>query len=93
MQQRDVVVNAAVGLHARPAANLVQTAMGFKAAVFVEKAGRKVNAKSLLSVLSLGVKAGETVAVHADGIDEAEALAAIEQLAATNFGEPGLKGV
>jgi phosphotransferase system HPr (HPr) family protein len=93
MQQLDILVHASVGLHARPAANLVQAAMGFKANIAVVKGGRKVNAKSLLSILSLGVKAGEHVAFEADGVDEAEALAAIGQLAATNFGEPGRKGV
>jgi phosphocarrier protein len=92
MQQLEVVVQSAVGLHARPAANLVQTALAFQSNIFVEKAGRKVSAKSLLSVLSLGVKAGERVAVHADGADETEALAAIGALAANHFGEYG-KGV
>lgn len=89
MQQLEVIVRTQVGLHARPAANLVQTAMTFKADIFVEKGGRRVSAKSLLSVLSLGVKAGEHLAVQADGVDEAEALAAIGLLAANHFGEPG----
>lgn len=87
MRKLEVVVSAPVGLHARPAASLVQTAMAFQSSIYVEKGGRRVNAKSLLSVLSLGVKAGESVAVHADGADEAEALAAIGRLAANNFGE------
>lgn len=93
MRQLELTVRTPVGLHARPAANLVQTAMAFQAEIFVEKGGRKVNAKSLLSVLSLGVKAGERVAVQAHGVDEEAALAAIEQLAASNFGESGVKGV
>lgn len=93
LQQLEVVVSASVGLHARPAANLVQIAMSFKSDICVEKAGRKVSAKSLLSVLSLGVRAGERVAVEANGVDESEALAAIGRLAANNFGEPGSKGV
>ncbi|HYG60149.1 MAG TPA: HPr family phosphocarrier protein [Symbiobacteriaceae bacterium] len=93
MQQLEVVVNASVGLHARPAANLVHTALSFTSSIFVEKGGRRVSAKSLLSVLSLGVKAGERVAVQADGADETEALAAISKLAARNFGEPDAKGV
>lgn len=93
MQQLAVTVNSPVGLHARPAANLVQTARGFTAEILVEKSGRKVSAKSLLSVLSLGVKAGEQVAFHFDGADETAALAAIGRLAASNFGEPGGKGV
>lgn len=91
MQLLEVTVLSPVGLHARPAANLVQTAKAFQSEIFVEKSGRKVSAKSLLSVLSLGVKSGERVAIHADGADETEALAAIGQLAANNFGEA--KGV
>ena len=91
MQLLEVTVNSPVGLHARPAANLVQTAKNFVSEIFVEKAGKKVSAKSLLSVLSLGVKAGERVAIGAVGVDEAEALAAIGQLAANDFGEA--KGV
>lgn len=87
MRQLEVTVIASVGLHARPAANLVQAARGFQAEIFLEKGGRRVNAKSLLSVLALGVKSGEQVAVVADGVDEAEALAAIGRLAASNFGE------
>lgn len=93
MQQLDVTVTAPVGLHARPAANLVQTAVAFQAEIQIEKGARRVSAKSLLSVLSLGVKAGERIAFHADGIDEAEALAAISRLAASHFGEHVEKGV
>ena len=88
MQQLEVTVNTPVGLHARPAANLVQTALAFKADIFVEKGGRKANAKSILSILSLGVHAGERVSFQADGADEIEALAAIETLVANHFGEP-----
>lgn len=85
MQQLEVTVTSPVGLHARPAANLVQAARGFRAEIFLEKGGRRANAKSLLSVLALGVKAGEQVAVLADGADEAEALAVIGRLAASRF--------
>ena len=89
MQQLEVTVHSAVGLHARPAANLVQTAKGFAADIFVEKAGKKVSAKSLLSVLSLAVKAGERVCFHISGADETAALAALDHLATNNFGEHG----
>lgn len=91
VQQLEVTVQAAVGLHARPAANLVQTAKAFQSDITVAKGGRKVSAKSLLSVLSLAVKFGERVAIEANGIDEAAALDAISQLAANDFGEA--KGV
>ncbi len=88
MQQMEITVANAVGLHARPAAVLVQTAKAFEADIAVEKAGRKVSAKSLISVLSLAVKNGERIAVYADGVDEAAALDAIRQLAANHFHEP-----
>ena len=91
MQLLEVTIQTAVGLHARPAANLVQTAKAFQSDITVEKGGRKVNAKSLLSVLSLGVKSGERVAIKAEGSDETAALNAISQLAANDFGEA--KGV
>ena len=87
MQQLEVTIQTPVGLHARPAANLVQTAKAFQSDIILEKAGRKVSAKSLLSVLSLAVKSGERVAFLVNGSDEADALAAISQLAANDFGE------
>lgn len=93
IERLEVVVNSAVGLHARPAANLVQTAMAFKAHVFVEKEGRRANAKSMLSILSLGVHAGERVTFLSEGVDAAEALAAIDALAGNDFGEAVRKGV
>lgn len=92
MKQLEIAVNTTSGLHARPAANLVQTAIGFQSDVYVIKDGRRANAKSMISLLALGVAAGESVAIHADGMDEAEAIAAITQLAARNFGETEHKG-
>lgn len=92
MRQLEVTVTNPAGLHARPAANLVQTAMSFQANIMVEKGGRRVSAKSMLSVLSLGVHQGEQVMIHLDGVDEDEALAAINTLAERNFGEPVRKG-
>ena len=76
-----------VGLHARPATFFIQKANEFKSSIWIELGDRKVNAKSLLGVLSLGVVKGGEINIIADGEDEAEALAALLHLVETNFGE------
>ena len=63
-----------VDLHARPAAHFVRTALGFRSHIEVLAGGREANAKSLLSVLALGAKAGTTLRLRADGEDGATAL-------------------
>ena len=76
-----------VGLHARPATFFIQKANEFKSSIWIERDERKVNAKSLLGVLSLGVIKGGAVTLIADGEDEEEAIAALLHLIETNFGE------
>ena len=71
MKSREVLINNASGLHARPATFFIQKANCYKSSIWVEKDGpRKVNAKSLLGVLSLGIAKGMTVTLYADGQDE-----------------------
>ncbi len=85
-----LTVNHPVGLHARPAAQFVQTASKFESDINVAnktKGSNPVNAKSILSVLTLGVHQGFEIEVSAEGPDADDALKAIEQLAADNFGE------
>jgi phosphotransferase system HPr (HPr) family protein len=77
-----------VGLHARPAALLVQTAAKFVSAVQVRCNGHSADAKRILQVLQLGVEYGSTVEVEATGDDAEQVVAAIEELVATRFGEP-----
>jgi len=84
--QRATLTNQ-VGLHARPATFFIQKANEFKSGIWIEREERKVNAKSLLGVLSLGVVKGGEIDIIVDGEDEAEAMAALLQLIATNFGE------
>lgn len=67
---KSVEVSNKVGLHARPATFFIQKANEFKSSIWVEKDGRRVNAKSLLGVLSLGIAQGTTINVIADGADE-----------------------
>ena len=76
-----------VGLHARPATFFIQKANEFKSSIWIERDERKVNAKSLLGVLSLGVVKGGEITLIADGEDEEEAIAALIELIESNFGE------
>lgn len=87
MFSKEVVVNNQVGLHARPATFFIQKANEFKCGIWVEKDERRVNAKSLLGVLSLGIVKGTSINIIADGSDEEEAVNALAELIATNFAE------
>lgn len=87
MYMKEVTVNNQVGLHARPATFFIQKANEFKASIWVEKDERRVNAKSLLGVLSLGVVKGTTISLIADGTDEQEAVDALVELFNSNFDE------
>ena len=73
MVSREVTVNNSVGLHARPATFFIQRANSFKSSIWVEKDERRVNAKSLLGVLSLGIVKGTSITIIADGSDEEDA--------------------
>ena len=84
---KDVVVQNQVGLHARPATFFIQKANEFKSSIWVEKDERRVNAKSLLGVLSLGILGGTAIKVIADGADENEAVDALEKLVLSGFAE------
>ena len=87
MYSKEVVVRNQVGLHARPATFFIQRANEFKASVWIEKDARKVNAKSLLGVLSLGITKGTAVNILADGTDEEEAVNRLVDLVESNFSE------
>ena len=88
MAEITLLIKNKVGLHARPAALFVQTASKFKSAITVKNGGASANAKSILHVLTLGVVSGTEVTVTADGEDAEQALAALAELNAANFGEP-----
>ena len=77
---KDVVVQNQVGLHARPATFFIQKANEFKSSIWVEKEERRVNAKSLLGVLSLGIVGNTAIRVIADGADEEAAVLALVKL-------------
>lgn len=76
-----------VGLHARPATFLIQKANEFKSSIWIEKDDRRVNAKSLLGVLSLGIAKGATINIIGDGPDEVQAVDILCQLIDSDFAE------
>ena len=80
-------INNQVGLHARPATFFIQKANEFKSSIWIEKDERRVNAKSLLGVLSLGIVKGTTVTLVADGADEQEAIDTLTALINSDFSE------
>ena len=84
---KDVVVQNQVGLHARPATFFIQKANEFKSSIWVEREERRVNAKSLLGVLSLGITKGTPIVILADGVDEQEAVTTLVDLILSNFTE------
>ena len=87
MISRDVVVQNSIGLHARPATFFIQKANSYKCAIWVEKGDRRVNAKSLLGVLSLSIPKGTKIVIIADGVDENEALEGLVDLITNGFND------
>ncbi len=87
MISRGVTIQNSVGLHARPATFFVQKANCFKSSIWVEKEDCRVNAKSLLGVLSLGISKGTSITLIADGVDEKEAIEGLSMLIDSEFGE------
>ena len=80
MVSKVITVKNNVGLHARPATLFIQKANSYKASIWVEKEDRRVNAKSLLGVLSLGIVRDTSVTIIADGADEEEAVNGLSEL-------------
>lgn len=81
MTKRTVTIELASGLEARPIAMLVQLASSYESRIYVQSDNKKVNAKSIMGVLSLKIRCGESIYVLANGKDEKEALDALEELA------------
>ena len=87
MISRSITISNSVGLHARPATFFVQKANSFKSSIWVEKEDCRVNAKSLLGVLSLGISKGTEIQLIADGVDENNAIDGLAELIDGEFGE------
>lgn len=86
LREEIVIVNT-LGLHARPAAKLVQTMLQFESEVFIHLNGNRVNAKSIMGLLTLAAAQGTTLVVTCKGPDAHEALNALRQLIESGFGE------
>ena len=87
MIQREVTITNNSGLHARPATFFIQKANTYRSSVWVVKDDRKVSAKSLLGVLSIGIAKGMTITIAADGEDEQEAIKGLVELIETGFND------
>ncbi|MBZ5201902.1 phosphocarrier protein HPr [Planomicrobium chinense] len=83
MVEKQFTITDEAGIHARPASALVGSLAKFKSDITLEHKGKKVNLKSILGVMSLGVASGSTVTVAANGEDEEEALAQVSQVMAS----------
>jgi len=75
------------GLHARPAALFAQKASSFKSTIMIGKGEKNANAKSIISIMGLGIKQGESIVLKVDGPDADEAIKTLQQLVADKFGE------
>mgnify|MGYP004570271127 FL=1 len=80
MISKNVTVTNPVGLHARPATFFIKKANEYRSSVWIENDSRRVNAKSLLGILSLGIVSGTEITIVADGPDEDDAVAGLETL-------------
>ena len=87
MYSKDVMVQNQVGLHARPATFFIQKANEFRSSIWIEKEERRVNAKSQLGILSLGIIGGTQIKIIADGADEQAAVNALVELVESGFSE------
>lgn len=87
MCTKEVMVQNQVGLHSRPATFFIQKANEFKSSIWVEKEDRRVNAKSLLGVLSLGIVGGTSIRIMADGADENAAVDSLVHLVESGFAD------
>ena len=86
---KEVTIKNQVGLHARPATFFIQKANEFRSSIWIEKEERRVNAKSLLGILSLGIVGGTDIRIIADGADEKAAVEALVEMVESGFTEDG----
>lgn len=87
MLSKEITLVNSVGLHARPATFFIQKANSYRCSVWIENNSRRANAKSLLGVLSLGVRKGDSVTLIADGVDENEAIEGLCDLILSGFAD------
>jgi len=86
--KQDILIINKLGLHARASTKLTQTASQFKSDIWIERNGRRVNAKSIMGVMMLAASKGSTVTLESTGADESVAMDALLALINNRFGEP-----
>lgn len=86
--KQDILIINKLGLHARASTKLTQTASQFKSDIWIERNGRRVNAKSIMGVMMLAASKGSAVSLEATGVDESAAIEALVELINNRFGEP-----
>ena len=87
MTAQKIVIQNRAGIHARPAAMLVQLTKNFSSSIYFEKGAERINAKSIMGILTLGAAYGTEISVIAEGEDEQNAVAALAQLFESKFEE------
>ncbi len=87
MTEREALIVNPLGLHARPAAQIVRLATTFASDIWLEKEGMKVNGKSIMGVMMLAAECGSTIKVQASGADAEQAIDALCGLVAEGFNE------
>ena len=87
MVSKDLVILNKTGLHARPASRFVQIANDFKSDIFIEKGSTRVNAKSIMGVMTLGAGKGTAITLIAEGEDENQCIKFLSELIESKFGE------
>ncbi len=87
MTEREITLTNRLGLHARPAAKVVQTAGEFESEIRLKRDDLEVNAKSILGVMTLAAEMGSKVLIRAEGEDEVQAVEAVAKLFEDKFGE------
>ena len=88
MQRKKITIINKLGLHARAAAKLVQTASGYESDIFIIHNGRKVSGKSIMGIMMLAASRGTAIEIITSGEDEEQAMAGVETLITERFGEP-----
>ena len=87
MLKQDIEIINKLGLHARASSKLTQTASQFSSEIWIEKNGRKVNAKSIMGVMMLAAAMGSSITLETNGADEQAAMSALQALINNYFGE------
>lgn len=87
MVEKIITIKNKLGLHARPAALMVQTAARFKSRIKIFKDDQEVDGKSIMGLMTLAACSGASIRLLADGPDETEAISALEKLVESGFGE------